>query len=108
MSDGVVMMRTLDSTLIVSDSIKLCYSIVLLANLVRPKSNICPPLLAMIQDAKRFILYNRSRALLYPDTTLLIIDTNLLHTYTKPNVVNITVCAYSELNWSYSLNSILN
>jgi WD40 repeat protein len=58
MFDGVVIVRTLESMLIVSDSISLRDN--LLANLVQPISNKASLLLAMIKDAKRFILYNKS------------------------------------------------
>jgi hypothetical protein len=58
MPHAVGMVRTLESMLIVSDSIN--YTIVLLANLAKPKYTIALLLLPMIQDAKHFILYNRS------------------------------------------------
>ena len=54
-SNGVVMVRTLESIRTVSEPIN--YAIVFLANLTKPMA---PQLLTMIQDTQRFILYNRS------------------------------------------------
>ena len=58
MSDAVVMVRGLESLLIVRNSTKSRF--VLLANLAKSQPNTTTLLLTMIQDAKRFILYNRS------------------------------------------------
>ena len=112
MSDGVVMMRTLKSTLIVSDSIKLCYSIVLLANLVKPKSNIAPLLLAMIQDAKRFILYNRSiiekpPLQVYSSALIFSPKMSLIRTqFTRQGPMWIKNWPNVEENWSLSLQML--
>ena len=58
MSGAVVMVKTLESLLTVSDSIKL--RSVILADLAKPQPNSTTLLFPMIQDALRFILYNRS------------------------------------------------
>jgi WD40 repeat protein len=57
MSDGVIMVNTLESLLTVSGW---DHTAVLLANLTKPKSNANLLLRAMVHDAKRFILKYRS------------------------------------------------
>jgi WD40 repeat protein len=58
MTCAVVMVKSLESLLTVGDSTKLCS--VLLVDLAKLQPNTLTLLLAMIQDAKRFVLYNRS------------------------------------------------